>query len=156
MGTRRIGRLEGWVWMMGGAAICFLAWKFRIGAFREPGPGFVALFSGLFLSGVGLVMVFSGTFSRISGRVVFGQVFRNISWYRLAYTMGLLLGYALFLNTLGYILTTLLVMWGLFLDWKKRSLVSSFLTSLLTTAVTYLVFEIWLHCQFPRGLLPWW
>jgi hypothetical protein len=50
----------------------------------------------------------------------------------------------------------LLAMWGLLFDWKKSSLASSFLSSLLTTAVTYLVFEVWLHCQFPRGLFPWW
>ncbi len=142
--------------MIAGAGIGFLAWKFRVGSFQEPGPGFVAFFSGLFLLGIGLVMFFSGAFSKISDRPDFGQVFQNISWSRLAYTMALLLGYALFLNTLGYILTTFLAMWGLFLDWKKSSLVSSCLSSLLTTAVTYLVFEVWLHCQFPRGLFPWW
>lgn len=156
MGTRRFRRIEGFFWIIAGAGIGFLAWKFRIGSFQEPGPGFVAFFSGLFLSGVGLVMFFSSAFLKISDRPDFGQVFHNISWSRLAYTMALLLGYALLLNTLGYILTTLLAMWGLLFDWKKSSLASSFLSSLLTTAVTYLVFEVWLHCQFPRGLFPWW
>ncbi len=156
MDTRTLRRIEGFFWIIAGAGICFLAWKFRIGSLREPGPGFVAFFSGLFLSGVGLVMFFSGSFSKNSDQADFGQIFHNISWFRLAYTMALLLGYALLLNTLGYILTTFLAMWGLFLDWKKTSLVSSFLTSVLTTAVTYLVFEVWLHCQFPRGLFPWW
>ena len=156
MGTRKFQRMEGIFWVIAGAVICLLAWKFRLGSFREPGPGFVAFFSGLFVSGVGLIMFFSGAFSKIPGRADLGQVFHDISWFRLAYTMVLLLGYALLLNVLGYILTTFLAMWGLFHDWKKRNVVSSLLTSLLTTAVTYVVFEVWLHCQFPRGLFPWW
>lgn len=158
MDLKRIRKVEGFFWVGIGILICLLAWKSKLGSFQEPGAGFVAFFSGLFVSGVGLVMFFSEVLSKISstGSADLSQAFHNVSWSRLAYTILLLLGYALLLNTLGYILTTFLAMWGLFHDWRKNRWVSSFLTSLLTTAATYLVFEVWLHCQFPRGVFPWW
>lgn len=158
MDTKRFRAAEAIFWIITGAVICLLAWKFHLGSFQEPGPGFVAFFSGLFVSGVGLVMFFSESLlkSPSGGGPDFRRVFHNVSWSRLLYTMALLLGYALLLNTLGYILTTFLAMWGLFHDWKKNRWVTSLLTSLLTTAATYLVFEVWLHSQFPRGVFPWW
>jgi hypothetical protein len=141
-----------------GVLICLLAWKSKIGFFREPGPGFVAFISGIFVSMIGLVMGLSELLSKISLRssTDLNQTFSIASWPRLIYTMVLLLSYALLLNTLGYILTTFLVMWGLFYDREKSRWVSSGLASLISVGVTYLVFQVWLRCQFPRGIFPWW
>lgn len=158
MFTKKIIKIEGLFWIGIGAIICFLAWKVDIGFFREPGPGFVAFVSGLFISIVGLIMVLSRTLSNIShgDSPDLSLAFRNISWFRLGYTMVLLFGYALLLNTLGYILTTFLVIWGFFYDWEKNRWALSFLTSLVTVGGSYLVFEVWLRCQLPRGVFPWW
>jgi biotin transporter BioY len=70
--------------------------------------------------------------------------------------MALLLSYGLLLNTLGYILTTFLVMWGLFYHRDRSGWISSGLASLISVGLTYLVFQVWLRCQFPRGIFPWW
>jgi hypothetical protein len=156
--TKRARKVEGFSWIGIGAVICFFAWRVHLGSFREPGPGFVAFASGLFISVVGLIMLFSQTLSRISRDDGFdlNLTFQNISWLRLAYTMMLLFGYAVFLNILGYILTTFLVMSGLFYDREKNNWALSSLTSLFTVGASYLVFEVWLRCQLPRGIFPWW
>jgi len=158
MRIKQIRKVEGFFWIGIGVLICLLAWKSKLGSFREPGPGFVALISGLFVSIVGLVMGLPEFFPKISLRngTDFDQTFSIASWPRLIYTMVLLLSYGLLLNTLGYLLTTFLVMWGLFYDREKSRLVSSCLASLASVGVTYLVFEVWLRCQFPRGFFPWW
>mgnify|MGYP001063584779 CR=1 FL=1 len=156
--TKRFRKIEGFSWIGIGAIICFFAWKVHLGSFWEPGPGFVAFASGLFISVVGLIMLFSQTLSRISRDDGFdlNLTFRNISWPRLGYTMVLLFGYAVFLNTLGFILTTFLLMWGLLYDREKHNWALSFITSLAIVGASYLVFEIWLRCQLPRGFFPWW
>jgi len=156
--TKKFRKIEGFSWLGIGAVICFLAWKVHLGSFQEPGPGFVAFVSGLFISIVGLIMVLSQVLSRVSSDDGFdlGLAFRNISWLRLGYTMVLLFGYAVFLNTLGFILTTFLVMWGLLYDRKKNNWALSFLTSAVIIGVSYLVFEVWLRSQLPRGIFPWW
>lgn len=158
MFTKQLKKVEGLFWIGIGVIICLLARATKLGSFHEPGAGFIAFFVGLFIAGIGLVLAFSGAFSKTSHRTTSDLTFafKNISWSRLAYTMVLLLGYALFLNMLGYILTTFLVMWGLLYDWETKRWFPSFLTSLVTTGVTYLVFEVWIHCQFPRGIFPWW
>ena len=158
MRIKQIRKVEGFFWIGIGVIICLLAWKSKLGSFLEPGPGFVAFISGFFVSTVGLVMGLSGLLSKISppSRIDFDKTFSIASWPRLIYTMGLLLSYGLLLNTLGYILTTFLVMSGLFYDREKSRWVSNGLASLISVGVTYLVFQVWLRCQFPRGIFPWW
>lgn len=156
--TKRFRKIEGLSWIGIGTVICFLAWRVHLGSFREPGPGFVAFMSGLFITSVGLGMVLSQIVSKISypDRFNPGLVFRDILWKRLGYTMALLFGYAVFLNILGFILDTFLVMWGLLYDRKKNNWALSFLSSLAIAGTSYLVFEIWLRSQLPRGIFPWW
>lgn len=155
---KRLRKIEGFFWMGLGTAICFLAWRVHLGTFLEPGPGFVAFTSGLFLCIVGLIMALSQILSRISLESGFdlNLTFQNISWRRLAYTMALLIGYAVFLNALGYFLTTFLVMCGLLYDREKNNWLLSFVTSLVIVGGSYLVFEVWLRSQLPRGVFPWW
>lgn len=150
--------LEGIIWIGIGCIICVLSWTIHLGSLHEPAPGFVAFLSGLFVCGIGIVMVISETFSKnqTKNRPDSSHVFRMISWRRLTYTIGLLLGYILFFNVLGYLLATFLLMYGLFYDWEKKRWVSSFLFSILTVFISYLIFEVWLHCQLPRGVFPWW
>lgn len=138
--------------------MCALALKVNLGSFHEPGAGFVAFVTGLFISSIGLVLFISEVLSKVvpDNSGILSQAFQNVSWQRLAYTMTLLIIYGLLLNTLGYIITAFLVMWGLFHDWEKSRWTSSFLASLITVGVTYVIFEVWLRCQFPRGFFPWW
>ena len=156
--AKQIRKVEGIFWVWIGFLICLLGWRVDTGSFREPGSGFVAVFSGLFVAAVGMIMTLSEVFSKSSQNDTFDlrSAFKDISWFRLIYTMVLLFGYALLFDVLGYVLTTLFVMWGLFYDWETKRWFPSFITSFVTTGVSYLVFEVWLHCQFPRGIFPWW
>jgi hypothetical protein len=161
MVTKESGRREGFFWVGIGVIICVLAWKVDLGSFREPGSGFVAFIAGLFLSALGLVMVLSRIYSKVSIGVGpgSGQPFREAPVSLLLFTVGVLLGYGLFLETLGYNVTTFLLMWALFYlfyEKGKGRLGLSFLVSLATTGITYLIFEVWLRSQLPRGIFPWW
>ena len=158
MRIAQIRKMEGFFWVGVGAIIGLFAWKSKLGSFHEPGPGFVAFISGLFVSVIGLVMVLSEFFSKtpLRSSAHFDETFQIASWTRLIYTLALLLIYGLLLNSLGYILTTFLVMWGLFCDLEKKRWFSGFFASTVTVALTYLVFEVWLRCQLPRGIFPWW
>jgi len=155
---KQIRKIEGFFWIGIGVLICLLAWKSKIGSFREPGPGFVAFVSGLFVSMIGLIMGLSEFLSKthLPNTTDVNHKFSLTSWPRLIYTMVLLVSYGLLLNTLGYILTTFLVMSGLFYDREKSRWSLSLLASMISTMVTYFVFQVWLRCQFPRGLLTWW
>jgi hypothetical protein len=154
MGTGQIRKNEAIFWVALGAFVCFLGWRIKIGTFRAPGPGFFALVAGLALVIIGTFMLFSKTASKTEGEAK--PETDRVSLLRGLATMGLLVAYAVFLDAVGYILCTFLVMSGLLYDWGKNRLLNAVLASLATTAVTYLIFQTWLRTQLPRGILPWW
>ncbi len=160
MATGRIRKNEAVFWIALGVFICFLGWRIKIGTFRAPGPGFFALVAGLALVIIGAFMLFPKGASKEEAKADTHadrvSLISGLLKWRLAATVGLLVAYAVFLNAAGYILSTFLVMWGLFYDWGKNHLFNAFLASAATTAVTYLIFQTWLQTQLPRGILPWW
>ncbi len=151
--------LEGPVWLLIGVIIS--AWSFRtgLGSFKEPGVGFVAFASGLFIMAVGaLVTIFRRPKAQKVGAAS-GQThsrFLESAPFKLTYALVLLVFYALLLDFLGYIITTFVVLFGLFFDPVGRRWAGPLLASFLSVAVTYLVFEVWLRSQLPRGIFPWW
>jgi putative tricarboxylic transport membrane protein len=156
---KHTGILEGMFWIVIGGIICVLAFQYSLGSFRAPAPGFVAFLSGILIAGVGAVMLLSRGISmaRTKGTTRgAGLGIPAVSLSRLAYTMMFLMAYAILMDPLGYIVSTFLAMFGLFFDWEKRNWLWSLFFSVTTSLVSYLVFEIWLHCQLPRGIFPWW
>lgn len=160
MATGQIRKNEAVFWIALGAFVCFLGWRIKVGTFRAPGPGFFALVAGLALLIIGIFMFFSKAGSADDAKADFDadrtSLIRGLLKWRLTATMSLLVAYAVFLDAVGYLLCTFLVMWGLFYDWGKNCLLNACLASLAATAVTYLIFETWLRTQLPRGILPWW
>jgi hypothetical protein len=147
-------KYEGVPWTILGLFICFFAWRNHFGSFREPGPGFVAFFSGLLIGGIGLVMILSRARAKPS-RVETSKVpFFPRNWRHLFFAMGLLFGYTLLLDTVGYVITTLFMMWAFFYVLGGRGWFSSLLISSFIVASTYVIFDVWLLCQFPPGIFP--
>lgn len=157
MNNREIGNFEGFVWMGIGVVICLISWQTNLGSLWQPGSGFMGFISGFFILVVGLIMVFRRRLSKSPPLIGTdsNSTSHISSWSRIIYTVALLLAYAILLNTLGYIITTFLVMWGLFYHRRRGNLFLSCITSLITVVVTYVVFDVWLLVQFPRGIFPW-
>lgn len=158
MVEKETGTVEGIVWIGIGCVICILALQFDLGSFRAPGPGFVAILSGLFVSVIGMSMIIARAASKRgpSDTSKHEHPFRIGSWRRLVYTMALLLAYILLFEPVGFVITTFLLMFGLFFDFEKRNYAWSLFFSVATAVISYLAFEVWLRCQLPRGLFPWW
>ena len=158
MVKKETGALEGAVWIGIGCIICILSLRFDLGSFRAPGPGFVAILCGLFVSAIGLAMVIARVTARRATRKASDHEhpFRIGSWRRLIYTMALLLAYIVLIEPVGFVITTFLLMFGLYLDFEKRNYAWSLFFAVATAGISYLIFEVWLRCQLPRGLFPWW
>jgi putative tricarboxylic transport membrane protein len=155
---RRVRSKEGIIWIIVGGIICFLSDRIGVGAFREPGPGFVPFASGLSLLVIGGIMTFSKTFSETASEVGHREdrPFLRLPKFSLVHTVLALVGYGLVLDLLGYLISTFLLMFALFYDRASNRFLPSVWASLLTVMSTYLIFETWLHVQLPRGILPWW
>jgi hypothetical protein len=151
---------EGSIWIALGILISLLAYNTGVGSFREPGVGFIGLASGLFLIVIGSVMSMTrrGNAQQEGKEESKSAVQTTIvrPSFKFIYTLALLALYALLLNPLGYVIATFLVMFGLFFDPVTRRWLPALFASLASVAITYIVFEIWLKSQLPRGIFPWW
>ena len=155
---KEAGISEGVFWVAVAVGICVLALHFDLGSFRAPGAGFVAFLAGIFIAAMGAIMIVSKALS--AGRAKRVRRTSVLSSFagggRLVYTLSLLILYAVLMDPLGFILSTALVMFFLFFDSRRRNWFWSAVFSIVTTLASYVVFEIWLRCQLPRGIVPWW
>jgi putative tricarboxylic transport membrane protein len=149
----RIG--EGFFWIALGIFVCALSWRTGFGLFREPGPGFVAFAAGLCMAGLGVLMIGASLAEGGTGRGVRepGVGLATVAWIRIIYVTALLIAYAALMDSLGFILTTFLVLWALLFDWGKRNWFGSLVVAGVTAALSYLVFERLLGLPFPAGVL---
>ncbi len=119
--------------------------KLKLGTLHQPGPGFFPFWGGLLL----------GTFSLmlLARSLKFHDwiAASAISWPALSLVLAALLGYLLFLETLGFLIVTLLFLLALFcfaeLGWVKHVALS-----VIATSVVYALFKFWLKVQLPLGL----
>jgi putative tricarboxylic transport membrane protein len=79
--------------------------------------------------------------------------FSGILWKRVSLVVIILFLYASLMPTVGYLISTLLLMVLLFMSIGKREIWQIAVISVLTAAATYYVFSIVLKCQFPSGIL---
>lgn len=158
MHDKRSKIFEGILWLGIGLFICFLAFGFEIGSFNSPGPGFLPFLTGIFISIMGLIIIISQTFLKKKNlkTEMENSLLRVSPSPRFLYTISILLVYIIFIEPLGFILSTSLVMFCLFFDFEKKNYIGSLLFSFLTSFLSYLIFEIWLRCQLPKGIFPWW
>jgi hypothetical protein len=152
--------VEGPAWVAIGVVICAAAYATGLGTFHEPGAGFVAFAAGAFIVAVGSLLSVRGRpkpqGAEKQRATTLAIPTLKTPLFKMAYTVATLLFYALFLNLLGYIVTTFVALVALFFDPSRRRWAAPLFASTVSVAVTYLVFEVWLKSQLPRGILPWW
>lgn len=119
--------------------------KLKLGTLRQPGPGFFPFLGGLLLGACALILLARS----LKSRERLGA--RAIPWPALIFVLGALLGYLLFLETLGFVIVTLLFLLALFcfaeIGWIKHVAWSAIATSLV-----YALFKLWLKVPLPSGL----
>ena len=119
--------------------------KLKLGTLRQPGPGFFPFWGGLLLDACALILLARSLKSR--ERLGSGA----IPWPALIMVLGALLGYLLFLETLGFVIVTLLFLLALFcfaeIGWIKHVA-----WSVIATSLVYALFKLWLKVPLPSGL----
>jgi hypothetical protein len=118
----------------------------KLGTLRSPGPGFFPFWGALILGSLSLVLLARS----LKMRERFGSA--TIPWPALLLVLGALLGYLLFLETLGFVTVTFLFLLLLF-RFGKTGWIKSGGWAVIATAVAYVLFKFWLQVQLPRG--PW-
>jgi putative tricarboxylic transport membrane protein len=149
MNTDRVSSL---FWLLLGLVTIYGSFQLGLGTMHEPGSGFLA-----FLAGVFIICIAAGIFLqsiiRFRGTPLqFKVLWTGANWH-LSFTIGLLtVGFILALEVLGFFITSFLLLFCLFKVVEKLSWGKAVLIPALTLTVTYVVFNIFLKSNLPRGI----
>jgi putative tricarboxylic transport membrane protein len=135
-------------WILLALYVCIESFKLGLGTFHSPEPGFMPFLVGVIIGLLGLIILF------IEWKHRQAEIdWKTVKWRKIAIILLGILFYAVLLRTLGYLLTTFLIMGLFFKIFGLQRWTFIILYSLLATLAIYLIFDVWLQCQFPRGFL---
>ena len=135
-------------WGVLGILLCYGATRLGLGSVTEPGSGFIFFWSGLILVVLSLLVVVESLRS-LDGTV---QETAEMNWAKIALVLLSLLLYAFFLERLGFVLTTFVLLCFL-LGWIERTnWVRSFGIASGAALGSFAIFELWLKIRLPKGI----
>jgi putative tricarboxylic transport membrane protein len=126
--------------------------KLGLGKLHNPGPGLMPFLLGLLFSIISFYLLMSSLFKRDKEEETLKEEQRQIYFRKVILVLASLFFYGLFLETLGFLIVTLITMtilfWTMgFVRWRSLGVASC-----LTVLVTYFLFT-YLGVRFPAGIL---
>lgn len=142
-------------WVLVGFAICLESFYLKMGRISSPGPGFFPFVAGGMIGLLGLILLFLSFLTR-KGKEGKKETQAGFRFHPLVMIFLTLLSYSVFLNWLGYLISTLILMLFLFSIGGKKGRWWFWLNvgkALLVTLASYLIFGVLLQCSLPKGIL---
>jgi putative tricarboxylic transport membrane protein len=146
-------RLSGFFWLIFGFLCMYASSQLDLGSFREPGPGFFPFMAGCFFSLLALLIVISSFIPGRGQKSKISSLWKEANWRRPLIAGLLILSYILMLEKMGFLPTSLILLF-LMLRWvEKFSWWKALLISASASACTYLLFHTLLKATLPIGIL---
>lgn len=145
------GQVTSLVWLSLAIAICIESIRLPLGSWQNPGAGFLPL-------GSGLILGFLSIIDYLQSRRAKSQEIEE-SWYskgklkNVFLVLATLVGYAVLLEYLGFLLSTFLLLAILFKAVEPQRWAVALGGSVAASITTYVIFELLLRGQLPKGLL---
>ena len=144
-------RISGIFVLLFGCFMGYQSYRSGLGTLHKPGPGFLFFWTSIILVGLSLVVIIRAFVQKEGEQLSIFGPFKE--YWKAILVMVFSALYALFMEPIGFIPVTLaffLVVLGVI---EKKSWVYTILVSLAVTVAAYLLFEVWLKSQLPKGLL---
>lgn len=139
------------VWIGFAALVCLGGLKLGFGSFQQPHAGFMPFLSGLTLGLLALADLIYGMANRWKHEKADREIWPSIHRGKLFFTLVLLFFYTLLFNRLGFIISTIPLLFFLFRLMEPRPWWAALIASVLTTGLFYLGFKVGLDSQLPPG-----
>lgn len=148
----KVDRISGAFWFLFSLFISYQSYKLGLGSVRQPGPGFLFFWTGIVMAILSLVVI-STSFKKQSIEGFRKSVLVGSNIAKLLLVLASLLLYALLIEWLGFLIVTLLLFIFLLRVIEKKKTWFAVLVGLAVTISSYLLFELGLQSQLPKGLL---
>jgi putative tricarboxylic transport membrane protein len=140
------------LWAAMGIGICYGGYELGLGQLHDPGGGFIFFWVGVIMIGLS-----SGILAQaVRQKAIAGEmkaVWAGISFKKIVSVLAALFIYTYLLTPLGFIPATILLLIFLFKAVEPQRWSWAILGAVVSTMVAYSVFQLWLQCQLPPGLL---
>jgi putative tricarboxylic transport membrane protein len=138
-------------WIVFSCAAAAESWRLGFGSFVRPGVGFVPFLAALVLGGLAVAALVQ-TIRDTSGTVA-GGLFDIKDLRRVLWVIVVLAAYALAWDVVGFLASTLLLLFFLFRCVEPLRWRTVLIASVLTLTMTYILFSTLLGTRLPPGSL---
>ena len=139
-------------WMIVGAGICYGGVDLELGTLHDPGSGFIFFWVGLIMVGLSL-SIFIRALKEKGKAGEMRLIWSAVQWKKIVSVLVALFLYGYFFQTLGFILSAALLLVFLFKAVEPQRWSVAILGAVVSSLVAYVVFQVWLGSQLPKGLL---
>jgi hypothetical protein len=140
-------------WVVVGISVAIHAYQIGIGELNHPGPGFIFFLAGMILAVLGSFDLVGDLARRSETSREEPSLWSGIRWQKVLLVLAVLSAYVFFLNILGFVLDTLLVMLFLYKAVEPTKWWVAFIGSVITILISIGIFQIWLKVPFPKGFV---
>ncbi len=138
------------VWLSFAGFIAIESLRLSVGTWRDPGPGFLPLGTGILLG----VLSIANFYRSRKGKAIVPKEswYSPDRWPKLLIVTAALFFYLLLWPVLGFLLSTIALLFFLLRIVEPQTWKISIGASLLIPIAFYGIFEVWLKTQLPKGL----
>jgi putative tricarboxylic transport membrane protein len=140
------------LWLAFGLMLCVESYRLGMGTLHNPGPGLYPLGIGLVTVLFSLIIMAS-SFLTERGEALPEEGEGKANRKDIVLVIITLFLYALILEHVGFVLSTLLFIVFILKIIERKKWVVAVTFGLIATAGTYVVFNLWLDSNLPRGIL---
>jgi putative tricarboxylic transport membrane protein len=146
-------RISGAFWFVFGVFVTIESYRMGLGTLRRPGPGFLFFWAGILMAILSLIVLSRAWADSRREALPTKAIFGPIDFLKIALVSASVFLYALFMERLGFIPVTLILLLFLLGVIERKGITLSVFISVVVTAAAYLIFEVLLHSQLPKGFL---
>ena len=135
-------------WLLFSVLICIESYRLDIGSFHAPGTGFFPFWVGMVFGILSLLLLVL-TFVQEGKRAGISE---KVRWRSIILVLLSLLIYAVVLEELGFVVSTLLFIVALLMIIERKKWLIVAIIAILSTLAFYIVFQVWLQSNLPKGI----
>lgn len=139
-------------WLCVGIIATFSSTHYSLGSFTDPGPGALPFVLGLIFILLALIYLVQSVLVKVP-RDPASAFTIGTGWRKAASVIVALVASAIVFETLGFLITVFLLITVSMLLMEPRRWMLAVFMGLASSLGSYVIFDIWLKVQLPRGIL---
>jgi putative tricarboxylic transport membrane protein len=145
-------KISGFFWLLFSLFVSYESYRLGLGSVHQPGPGFFFFWTGIAVALLSLVVILRSFGTQAPEEEKEAPTGKRTTT-KVILVLAALFLYALLMEWLGFLIVTLLLFIFLLSVIEKKKWWFAILVGLAVTVAAYLLFEVGLQSQLPKGLL---